>query len=242
MTTATVGWFLPRTLEARAVWFDPARYVWQPGSAGHSAEFQQCPAYRNFTRNLYVIRSPFDLHLTCKAGSDGCELDIGDQSSIRRTELARIIKVHPQAEWREADKPLFQLMLNYYFISDDDVDVQYLSPLTTTYYQPALPGLVLQGRWNIRSWVRPVNFVFEWWDTQAPLIIKRGRPLLNLLFHPARPDAKVSLIEAQETEEVIAMAQQVRNINSYIRNVFSVLPVVAQRRPKKLVKPCDNSS
>lgn len=242
MRQATVGWFLPKTLDARAIWFDPVRYVWQPETTAHATDFRQCPANQNFARNLYVIRSPFDLHLTCRETDDGCQLDIGPQSSIRLAELSRLIKVHPRAEWREADKPLFQLMLNYYFISDDDVDLQYLSPLTTTFFQPALPGLVLQGRWNIHSWVRPINFAFEWWDMQAPLIVKRGQPLLNLLFHPARLNAKVRLIEAQETEDVIAMSQQVRNINSYIRNVFSVLPKVSQRRPKKLVKPCVKSS
>lgn len=242
MGEALVGWFLPRSLEARAIWFDPVLYAWKPEDTQNSAIFTHCPAYQNFIRNLYVIRSPFDLHLTCSLLDAGCELEVAEKSSIKPAELGRLIKVHPHAEWREPNKPLLQLMLNYYFISDDDVDVQYLSPLTTTYFNPALPGLVLQGRWNIHSWVRPVNFVFEWWDTNAPLIIRRGQPILNLLFHPPAPQKKISLVEAEETDEVIAMARRVQNINSYIRNVFSVLTAISGRRPRKLVKPCKTKS
>lgn len=98
---------------SQAAWYDPARYAWQPGAAAHSSHFQHCPAHHSFARDLYVLRSPFDLHLNCALREDGCELDVGDQSSIRREELARMIKVHPHDEWREADKPLFQLMLSY---------------------------------------------------------------------------------------------------------------------------------
>lgn len=238
MKEDVVGWFLPRTLEARAVWFDPVRYSWQPAGERHSNTFLHCPAYQKFSRNLFVIRCPFDLHLKCQVSDEGCELTVGEESSIKPEKLAGFIKVHPKNEWREADKPLLQLMLNYYFLSDDDLEIQYLSPLTTTFFEPALPGLVLQGRWNIKAWIRPVNFVFEWWHTSSDLIIERGQPILNVMFLSKDLDAKTVLVEAEETAEVIAMARRVQNINSYMKNVFSVLPSIVNRRPKRLVKPC----
>lgn len=238
MSRTQVGWFLPRSLEARAIWYDPAPYTWEPGNSRHSPLFQHCPAYQKFAENLYVIRCPFDLHLRCQITEDGCELAVGDEASIKGPELARLIKVHPRSEWREPDKPLFQMMLNYYFISDSSVILRYLSPLTTTYFSPPLPGLVLQGAWDIRSWVRPVNFVFEWWDIERELVIKRGRPILHVLLTDTARGNKVSLIEAEETDDVIAMARRVQNVNSYIRNVMSVLPEMTRRRPRKLLKPC----
>lgn len=242
MKESVVGWFLPRTLEARAVWFEPVRYVWRPEGKMQSPAFLKCPAYQNFTQNLFVLRCPFDLHLRCALMEDGCELSVGDTSSIKPDKLQTFIKVHPKSEWREPDKPLLQLMLNYYFLSDDDVELQYLSPLTTHVFRQALPGLVLQGRWRIRSWVRPVNFVFEWWNTESDLVVKRGEPLLNVMFHGYRPDMRMALVEAEETEEVISMAKSIQNINSYITDVFSVLPSLLQRRPRRLVKPCPNKS
>jgi hypothetical protein len=242
MRENVVGWFLPRTLEARAVWFDPVRYSWQPAGEKHSGIFLHCPAYQKFARNLFVIRCPFDLHLKCELTDEGCDLSVGDESSIKPEKLVGLIKVHPKNEWREADKPLLQLLLNYYFLSDDDLDLQYLSPLTTTFFEPALPGLVLQGRWNIKSWVRPINFVFEWWHTSSDLIIKRGQPILNVMFHSKDLDTKIVLVEAEETAEVIEMARGIQNINSYIRNVFSVLPNVVKNRPRRLVKPCKSRS
>ena len=242
MQEQIVGWFLPRSLEARAVWFDPIPYSWQPAGERNSGLFLQCPAYQKFSRSLFVLRSPFDLHLRCQVSDRECEVSVGARSSIKPEELAQFIKIHPANEWREPDKPLLQLMLNYYFLSDDDLDIQYLSPLTTTFFEPALPGLVLQGRWNIQSWVRPVNFVFEWWHTSADLIIGRGQPILNLMFLSNKLDANTTLIEAEETPEVVAMARRVQNINSYIRNVFSVLPGIVRRRPRRLVKPCKSRS
>jgi hypothetical protein len=238
MQQIVVGWFLPRTLEARSVWFDPVRYSWQPADQRNSGIFLQCPAYQNFSRNLFVIRCPFDLHLQCQVSDEDCQISVGEKSSIKAEKLASFIKIHPKEEWREPDKPLLQLMLNYYFLSDDDLDIQYISPLTTTYFEPALPGLVLQGRWNIRAWIRPVNFVFEWWDTSSDLLIARGQPILNVMFLSRDLEAKTSLIEAEETAEVIAMARGIQNINSYIRNVFSVLPSIVKNRPRRLVVPC----
>jgi len=242
MRQVVVGWFLPRTLEARAVWFDPVRFSWSPDSERHSGYFLRCPAHQRFSRDLYVIRCPFDLHLHCENSAEGCELSVGEGSSIRPEKLASLVKVHPKSEWREADKPLLQIMLNYYFLSDEDVDIQYLSPLTTHFYRPALPGLALQGRWNITSWIRPVNFVFEWWETSSDLIIKREQPILNVMFLSRELDAKTVLVEAEETDEVIAMARSVQNINSYIGNVYSVLPSIVRRRPKTLVQPCKTHS
>ncbi|GAB3161715.1 hypothetical protein GCM10027059_12650 [Myceligenerans halotolerans] len=231
-----VGWFLPRALEARAIWFDPAPYVKLEDYREQKGLIRFCPASRDFSKSLYTLRSPFDLHLLCELTDDGCTISVGEKSSIRAEKLAPLLKVHPRAEWRHPDRPLMQVMLNYYFISDDDVAVQYLSPLATTYFEPALPGLVLQGRWNIRSWVRPVNFVFEWWAPSAPLFIARGKPILNLMFLPSK-GGKVELIEAEETDDVVKMARSVQNVNSYIKNVYSVMPSLLKRRPKKLVRP-----
>jgi hypothetical protein len=170
-------------------------------------------------------------------------VSVAEKSSIKPEKLAPLIKVHPRSEWRHPDRPLLQIMLNYYFISDNDVDIQYLSPLTTTFFEPALPGLVLQGRWNIRSWVRPVNFVFEWWDTSTALYIPRGQPILNLMFLPHGDAAEgIELVEAEETEDVVAMARSIQSVNSYISNVYSILPSVLKRRPRKLVEPCKNPS
>lgn len=233
-----VGWFLPKTLEARAVWFNPVRYRWQPERSSNSSLFFRCPATHNFSRNLFTLLCPFDIHLKCQISDEGCELSLGEKSSITADKLASLIKVHAKDEWREHDKPLIQIMLNYYFLSDDDIDIQYLSPLTTNFYRPSLPGIVLQGRWNIKSWIRPVNFVFEWWDTSSDLIIKRGQPILNVMFHAKELDARVEFVEAQETQEVIEMARGVQSISSYIKNVFSVFPSISKRRPKRLVKPC----
>ena len=184
MHETIVGWFLPRNLEARAAWFDPVRYTWKPGDDLNSGLFLRCPAQNLSSDNTFIISSPFDLHLQCTLTDDGCELNVGDKSSIRPEKLANLIKVHPRSEWREADKPLLQIMLNYYFVSDNEVELQYLSPVGTYFFEPALPGLVLQGRWGIRSWIRPINFVFEWWRTSSELRIGRGQPILNIMFAP----------------------------------------------------------
>jgi hypothetical protein len=236
MASSRVGWFLPRSLEARSIWFDPVPYRDQDAFRKQQGPVRFCPASDAFGSSIYVIRSPFDVDLRCELMDDGCAVSIGEKSSITAEKLAPLLKVHPRAEWRHPDRPLLQMMLNYYFISDEDVDLQYLSPLTTSFFKPPLPGLVLQGRWNIHSWVRPVNFVFEWWDPATPLFISRGQPILNIMFLPSRRSQTVELVEAEETQDVMAMALQVQNVNSYIKNVYSILPTVRGRRPKKLVR------
>ena len=238
MGSHVVGWFVPRTLEARAIWFDPVPHANSDAFREQEGPIRYCPASRKFSSSLFTLRSPFDLHLRCEISPAGCEVSVAEKSSIKPDKLAPLIKVHPKAEWRHPSRPLLQVMLNYYFLSDDDVDIQYLSPVTTTFFEPALPGLVLQGRWNIRSWVRPVNFVFEWWDTSADLYIPRGQPILNVMFLAG----DIKLVEAEETDEVVALARSIQNVTSYISNVYSILPSVLKRRPRKLVKPCKNMS
>ena len=126
MSQNVVGWFLPKTLEARSIWYDPVPFKWHPDTIGHSNLFLECPAYQKFSRNSFVLKCPFDLHLHCSLNDDGCELSVGGNSSIKPEKLEQFIKVHPKDEWRESDKPLIQMMLNYYFITDDHVDIQYL--------------------------------------------------------------------------------------------------------------------
>ena len=58
----------------------------------------------------------------------------------------------------------------------------------------------------------------------------------------AAAPAPAAPVEAEETEEVVSMARRVQNINSYIRNVFSVLPAVVKQRPRRLVRPCKTRS
>ena len=227
-----IGWFLPANTEASAIWFEP-ELVNLGDLYGSSTTFRFCPGLRAFTSKLVRIRCPFDIHLI--PGQEPGDFSIGSGSSIKFEKLQALLSVYPRDEWRHSDWPLMQLKLPYFFVSDTPGTT--LSYLTPDAIAPSgLPGMVLMGEWEIYSWIRPINFVFEWRDRLAEFHLKRSAALLYLQVR-IPSNRQIKLTEIDETEHIVKLHRKIFCISSYIRNVFQVSETLLRKRPKRLVRP-----
>jgi len=96
---------------------------------------------------------------------------------------------------------------------------------------------VVSGRFPVRSWPRPLNCVLEWQDRDRDWVLRRGDPMVYLMFDFDDPAKRPRMVEATMTAPLARHFAQVDNVSSYGRNVGPMFQEAALRRPKRLLKP-----
>ncbi len=235
--SVTVGWFVPKSTEAKVIYESPKRVRTTEQSASHAKSVSRCPAVLNFQSRLFEIKCPVDIAVSFTRHEDGtAELHAagGPHSSIRRGKLAQLIRMANEAEWRHPDRPILQLALPYIFVADAPVLINQLAPFLY-YREDALPGTMFAGRFPIHVWPRPIMWSFEWHDTQKPLVIKRGDPLFYVQFETMPQERPVQLVEAELTTELQEYLDLISGTVDYVSRTFSLMQAAADQRPSQLV-------
>ena len=80
-------------------------------------------------------------------------------------------------------------------------------------------------------------WAFEWHDTEAPLIIKRGDPLFYVGFETMPQDRGVVVSETEVTPELTEYMDMIGGAVNYVNQTFSLFEAAEQRRPAQLVNP-----
>jgi hypothetical protein len=232
-----VGWMLadPR---AGILYDAPERCKTEtdPGAPAKSAG--KCPAIINMESRYFAVNCPFDLQLHLsrdKTGQYVLNNMLGDQSPVRNSLLAQLIKVTPKAEWRHPKHPVLQLQVPYIFVADEPVYLSQLPPFLT-YSDTPRPGVMFCGRFPIHVWPRPLVWSFEWHDLSRPLILKRGEPLYYVQFETAPQDRPVKLIKAARTQELTAYLEMIGGAVNFVNQTFSLFEKAAAARPATLLE------
>ena len=128
--------------------------------------------------------------------------------------------------------PSVQLRLPYVFFSDDkDMEIHLRRP-EEYQYKDMYPGNFIGGSFNIYSWLRPINAAYQWDDINQPLQIKKGQPIVELLFNKPVHEFKY----VPWNNDLKEMMNHTQSINEYTHNTFSHMKTIIKRRPKKLVR------
>ena len=240
--TVTVGWLL--STNSGGVIFEPPSRVRSASPKGRPAKsVTRCPAVTNLDSRFFCVSCPYDLKLGFQRGEDGSPeiLNLlGDKSPVRTGRLSQLIDVTSPGEWRDPERPMFQIKLPYIFVADEPVYLSQVPPFG--HYRPEpLPGLMISGRFPIHVWPRPLMWAFEWHDISNPLILKRGEPLFYLQFETMPQDRAVRLVEAKRTKELSEYLELISGAVNYVGQTFSLFEAAEKRRPAKLVKPVGRS-
>lgn len=231
----TVGWLL--SSNEGGIIFEPPRRVRTTSNNRNAKSAGHCPAIIQFESRFFEIQCPYDVTLEFVRTEQGeaCVRDqLGDQSGIRQ--LSEVIVLTDEAEWRDPNRPILQLLLPYIFIADDPVYLSQLTPFA--HYRPvALPGLMLGGRFPINIWPRPLMWAFEWHDVSQPLQLHRGEPLFYVQFETVPQNRSVQLVEAKRTRELENFIELISGAVNYVNQTFSLFKSAEERRPTKLVEP-----
>ena len=120
--------------------FEPERYIRKPENTGNRFIFTNCPAYQQFNRNIYVIRSPIDISLslvqTSAGGYEYACRPVDDK--VSPAVLQSIIEFNPDPNSRaDFANPVIQIKLPYVFFADVPVTIQQFPAI---YEMKKIPG------------------------------------------------------------------------------------------------------
>lgn len=236
--TITVGWTV-RAQKAHAIWGAPEPFNPTKTRPASAKSVQYCPAAVDFDRRHFVVPCPIDLTLRCERGPNGqIQLVDGDgpKSGMRPTGIREMVVLHPPAEWKQADRPVIQIIAPYVFVADDPCFLVQ-SPPYLDYFPTPRPGLQIGGRLPIHIWPRPLSWGFEWHDVTKPLVLKRGEPWFYVHFETTNPAGRVRLVEQEMTPELTTHIDSILDVSNYVNKTFSLFNEAQARRPASLVQP-----
>jgi len=235
---AVVGWLLadPR---GGVIYDPPSRLRNGDAQTRCAKSAARCPAVLGLESRLFQISCPFDLafdYVRDDFGRPAVRDRAGSRSALRPDRIDELIHWVAEDEWRSPERPTLQLALPYIFVSDEPVYLSQLAPMFH-YRQEALPGLMLGGRFPINVWPRPLMWAFEWHDTTAPLILRRGEPLFYVQFETLPQNRAIQLVEAERTAALDEYLTMIEGAVNYVNQTFSLFKAAEARRPARLLKP-----
>jgi hypothetical protein len=233
-----VGWTIQGD-KASLIWATPTRFQRKMPRPASAKSVQVCPAAIDFDARHFVVTCPVDLTLKIDMGKtpDAQPTLVnaaGPASTIRSKHLGQMVTVVSRREWRHPMRPIIQVITPYLFLSDEPIYLNQL-PAYLDYSEPALPGLMIAGRFPIHIWPRQMMWAFEWYDTTKDIVIKRGTPWFYLRFETADPSRPVRLFEADIKPEVQSYIDSLSGVTNYVNQTFSLFELAKQRRPKQLL-------
>jgi len=222
-TTTTIGWCFNRD-EGVVAYDAPVPLSRLIGNQNVNMGVGSCPAVIDFNVRTYTILSPYTFRLRASKVSD-------DEFSFHivypDTEVAEsILKVElsfqPRSLWRDKRIPILQLTLPYVFLSNESVFVNQIEP---NRFIGCKPWSLIEGRFDISTWHRPINWAVEWMDLSNDIIIKRGDPIFQLLFEPVDSASKIKvkkierdLLVDKSIKKTIGVTDRIKGTKKIIYN------------------------
>lgn len=235
MQDIEIGWFLNQPFGSFA-FPQPKAVIATRNKALSNRAVQACPAVNELERRLFEVRCPYNISLEIEKKGGDFELYVVESDTRLDDDLIiKYVNLMPQKIWRDKKAPVIQISSPYVFICDETC---YMTQMPPYFDEKAKswPGVLIAGRFDIKNWLRPLNWAFEWRDTEKPLKLKKNDPLYYLLFESSRPEAKIDLFQAEVTPEVMEFKKGAEGMPKFTSNTFKAMETAAERRPKKLVK------
>lgn len=214
----------------------------EPVSA-HEAEgiaefFPHAGPANHLARRLIQVRCPYNL--TVRRSPTGVRpvrfvrvAEEGGLSDAGFNGLA--VPIVPTAQ-RNDRLPALQISLNLMIVTEEICAIQLMPPFLAPSFRD-WPGTVVSGRFPVRAWPRPLNCVLEWQDPDRDWVLRRGDPMVYLMFDFDDPAKVPNMVEAALTPALKRHFAQVDNVSSFGRNVAPMFQEAVRRRPDRLLQP-----
>lgn len=146
-----------------------------------------------------------------------------------------VTPIIPTAQ-RDRATPAVQISLNLVVLTEEECAIQLMPPFLWEGFRE-WPGSIVSGRFPLRSWPRPLNCVLEWQDRDRDWVLRRGDPMVYLLFEFDDPAKRPRMVEAAATAPFTRHFAQVDSVTLYGRNVGPMFTEAERRRPHRLLTP-----
>jgi hypothetical protein len=161
----------------------------------HMRHFVKCPAFQEYYKNTYTIKSPIDITIAYDKQTKTLSVTPQGQEFYDENMAHRGYVIGSN------DDMLVSFGINYLFIADKDCELELI---TAGMHNSDFINKtrLIQAAFNINKWYRPIEIAFEIKDYAHPIKIKRGDPLAYVKFVPAT-GGKVSLEQKDFPKETI---------------------------------------
>lgn len=220
----TVYWqFIDTPAQAlELAYFDPELLLPEISKIRNS-KYIKCPAFLEYYKNTYLIRSPIDITITYNKG----QLSIYPQAQ----KFYDAYVTHRGHQIEENDPFLMSLIFQYLFIADKDCLIETIPAI---FHDISTKIRLIPGTFNINKWFRPIEFGFEFINENEPIVIKRGDPLFYVKFKTPK-DEKILLKQKDFDKSILNAVKKCTHLKFAINiNPLKVLYKLAERIKIKL--------
>ena len=216
-----ISWLL-LDVEASKIFFHPATQL--QGYEKNKPGVLSCPAVLTKRQRNFTIKAPFDLKLRFTGTISRPEIrPVYPGSSITPDKLQKIFTLSPREQWISDDYPVFQITTPYVFWSDVPCYINQVFPRELIGF--GTPFRLIEGRFPIHAWKRPLSWAIEWLDLEKDIVVKRGKPWFDLFFETNDPSNSIRLVNKEITAEMKAEIFANHDVTSYIKGTSQLFEV-----------------
>lgn len=218
--------------------FQPPRTVFSTRERPLGARaIQNCPAVNAFERHLVEIPSPIAIRLRLEEENGAPTLSVDPTGTFAEPErIGEMLALLPPTRWRDPKRPVVQLRLPYFFVTDAPCMMNLLPPFLSDAPR-RWPGTMVAGRVPLTIWPQTLFWSLEWDRPDQPLALKQGEPIAAVLFEFNEPDARPNLVEAALTPELARYRKGMTDIHHVTPDIEAVWAEAERRRPQRLLVP-----
>ena len=110
--------------------------------------------------------------------------------------------------------------LPYVFFANESVYINQIEPNRFTNEKN---WSLIQGRYDIASWQRPINWAIEWTNTDKDIFVKKGDPLCQVIFETLSPKNSIELIKIDRNDELQRAIKRTLGVVNKIRNTKNII-------------------
>jgi len=218
-----IGWCISEE-RSSSIFFPPcsASFNSRSNTNKNKDGVSSCPAVHSAGQRLFFIKSPYSIRLRAqKIGEKKLNIfPIYPETEIKEEIITSLITIEPRENWIEEETPVIQIKMPYVFFSDSSA---WISQLETTSRKKNKNWSLIQGRFDIYNWQRPLSFAFQWIDNEQDILIKRGDPIFQLMFDSDQACNNFNLSKVELHEKLIRRIDSCAGVTSLIRNTSQII-------------------
>ena len=159
-------------------------------------DYQACSALHTLVKNVYVMRSPFNVNVSFTTQGQIIRPNVGP-GFINPLDFfhERISSIEGAVS---AD-----YMFSQVFFCEEPLQVKLTPPYMHKTSQPEY-GFVCSGQFDIGSWFRPFTFIYQLWKGKKEINIMQGEPIAYFHFET---DRNIEFKEFVLDEDLVQMMQ-----------------------------------
>ena len=231
-----IGW--RNTTPAGALAFLPPEPVPAEDAEALARLFPLDGPENDLARRIVQVPCPYDLtvRITPPEIRPAQFLRVPEASTLSEGAFRGLVTPIAPAARRDRATPTVQVSLNLQIVTEEECALQLMPPFLWNGFRE-WPGTVVSGRFPVRSWPRALNCVLEWQDRDHDWVLRRGDPMVYLMFDFDDPAKVPRLVEAATTPALTRHLERVDGVSQFGRNVGPMFQEASRRRPSRLLTP-----